>query len=251
MSFEIYSDNLIYQSTITASSENLLFPVSNIKDPRRTKVFRSVNNSDNIVLDFNETSDVDSFLITDNKFTGFGISTIILEFNATNEWSSPAETETITFDSVFGLGIAEFSVKSYRFCRIVMTSTLGYCEISKFFIGKKMELGRSINFGWSIKENELSTKQSNRYGQIFIDVIARQKVINASLGLLDKDQLDKINQWLDTVGETKPFFIKIGCDNMVNNNKRFSGMFYLSDIPTISNQNFGRYNMSMSFIEAT
>lgn len=251
MSFEIYSNNLINQSTITASSENLLFPLTNLKDPRRSKVYRSTSNSDEIILDFNETSDVDSFVITDNKLTGFGVSTITLEFNATNEWSSPAASETVTFSPKFGLGIAEFTLKSYRFCRIVMTSTLGYCELGKFFIGKKMELGRSINFNWSIKDNELSTKQTNRYGQIFTDIIIRQKTINASLSLLDKDHLDKINDWLDYVGETRPFFVKIGCDNMVNDNKRFSGMVYLSDVPTISNPYFNKYNLSMTFIEAT
>jgi len=251
MSFEIYYDNLLHQSTITTSSENLQFPISNIKDPRRTKVFRSTSNTAHIILDFNETSEVDSFVITDNKFTGFGVSTITLEFNGTNEWSDPAATEVVTFDPIFGLGIAEFETKSYRFCRILLTSTLGYCEISKFFIGKKMSLGRSINFGWTIKGNDLSAKQSNRYGQVFVDVIARQKVIGAALSLLDKDQLDKINAWLDLVSETKPFFIRIGCGNMVNNNKRFSGMVYLSDVPTISNPNFGRYNLSMNLIEAT
>jgi hypothetical protein len=252
MSFEIYHENLIDQSTITASSENLLFPLSNIKDPRRSKVYRSILNSDNIVIDFNETSEVDSFIIVADKRNGFGFSTISLEFNATDEWTSPAATESITFSTQFGIGINEFTTThSYRFCRIVLTSSLGYCELSKVFLGKKMNLGRSINFGWTIKDNELSTKQSNRYGQIFTDIILRQKIINCALSYLDKDKLDKVNSLLDSKGETKPFFVKIGCDNMVNDYNRFSGMVYLNDVPTISNQYFNKYNMSMTLNEAT
>ena len=134
MSFEIYHDNLIDQSTITASSENLLFPLSNIKDPRRSKVYRSTLNSANIVIDFNETSEVDSFVIVADKRNGFGFSAISLEFNATDEWTSPAATESITFSTQFGIGINEFTTThSYRFCRIVLTSSLGYCELSKVF----------------------------------------------------------------------------------------------------------------------
>lgn len=251
MSFEIYSDNLVRQSIITASSENAQFPVDNILDPRRSKVYRSTSSSASIVFDFGETSEVDSFFLVADKRHGLGVSTITLEFSHTNVWSSPAATEVITLNAEYNAGYKEFAVKEYRFCRMVMTSTLSFCEIANVFIGKKLDLNRSINFNWSIKDNELSRKQTNRYGQIFSDIINKQRVINASLSLLDKDQLDKINSVIDLYGETKPFFVRIGCDNMVNNPLRFSGMFYFNDIPQISNPNFNKYNLSFSLIEAT
>lgn len=251
MSFEIYSDNLVRQSIITASSENAQFPVSNILDPRRSKVYRSTSSSASIVFDFGETSEVDSFFLVADKRNGLGVSTITLEFSHTNVWSSPAATEVITLNAEYNAGYKEFAVKEYRFCRMVMTSTLSFCEIANVFIGKKLDLNRSINFNWSIKDNELSRKQTNRYGQIFSDIINKQRVINASLSLLDKDQLDKINSVIDLYGETKPFFVRIGCDNMVKNPLRFSGMFYFNDIPQISNSNFNKYNLSFSLIEAT
>lgn len=251
MSFEIYSDNLVRQSIITASSENAQFPVNNILDPRRSKVYRSTSSSASIVFDFGETSEVDSFFLVADKRHGLGVSTITLEFSHTNVWTSPAATEVITLNAEYNAGYKEFAVKEYRFCRMVMTSTLSFCEIANVFVGKKLDLNRSINFNWSIKDNELSRKQTNRYGQIFSDIINKQRVINASLSLLDKDQLDKINSVIDLYGETKPFFVRIGCDNMVNNPLRFSGMFYFNDIPQISNPNFNKYNLSFSLIEAT
>ena len=250
-SFEIYSDNLIYQSIISPNSENALFPVTNILDPRRSKVYRSTDSTASVVFDFGETSQVDSFFIVGDKRNGLGIHTITLQFNHINEWATPSASETVLIDAAYNSGITEFAVKEYRFCRMVLTSTLSYCEIANIFIGKKLDIGRSINFNWSIKENELSQKQTNRYGQIFSDIINKQRVINASISYLDKDQLDKINSVIDFFGETKPFFIKIGCDNMVSNYLRFSGMFYFNDIPTISNPYFNKYNMSFSFIEAT
>lgn len=251
MGFNIYSDNLVNQSTITASSVNLLYPVSNIKDSRRSKVFRSTSNSDSIVFDFNETSEVDTVFLISDKRNGFGFSTVTLEFNATNSWGSPAATETVTFSTEFGVGFKEFTaVHSYRFCRMVLTSTLGYCEVSNIFLGKKDNIERSINFGWTYKDEELSTKKNNRYGQIFTDIISRQKTIGCAINYLNKDQLDQFFKVYDSCGETKPFFVKIGCEEMTNDFRRFSGMVFFTDIPTVSNGSFNKYNLSMTLREA-
>lgn len=250
MSFEIYSDNLIFQSKISASSENLQFPLSNLLDPRRSKVFRSITNQVEIVFDFNETSEIDCFMIVDDKRNGFGITSIELKFYATSNWAEATEVEVIEMNPQLGIGFKEFPKKNFRFCKLTATSSLDYCELSKIFIGKKMELGRSISFGWSIKQNDLSRKQTNRYGQVFVDSVRTQKTINARLTLLDKDQLDKIFTWLDTYSEIRPFFVRIGCDNMVNDNRRFSGMVYLNDAPTITNSSFNRYDLSFTLIEA-
>lgn len=249
--FEIYSNNLIYQSKITASTQNAQFPLNNILDPRTSKVFRTTASTGSIVFDFNETSEVDSFFIVGDKRNGLGVHTITLEFNHLNEWTAPAATVSALIDAEYNSGFVEFPVKEYRFCRMVMTSTLSYCEIANIFLGNKLNLGRSINFNWSIRDNELSTKQTNRYGQVFSDIIGKQRTVNAGLSLLDKDMLDKINYMIDFYGETRPFFVRIGCDNMVNNNLRFSGFYYFNDIPQISNPSFGRYNLSMTLVEAT
>jgi hypothetical protein len=186
-----------------------------------------------------------------DKRNGLGVHKITLEFNHLNEWASPADSLVVDLDAEYNSGVTEFPVKEYRFCRMVIQSTLSYCELANIFIGKKLGLNRSINFNWSIKDNELSTKQTNRYGQIFSDIIAKQRTINAALSLLDKDQLDKINGVIDFYGETRPFFVKIGCENMVNNPLRFSGIYYFTDVPNISNPFFNRYNLSFTLIEAT
>ena len=141
-------ENLVDQATLTASSANALFPVSNLQDPRRSKVFRSTSNSANIVVDMQETSAINTIFVVADKRSGFGITSISVEFNATNTWGSPAYSIAVPFSTIHNLGFVEFpSTVNYRFARIVMTSTLGYCEISKIFIGSYLALTRSINFG--------------------------------------------------------------------------------------------------------
>lgn len=250
MSFKLYSDNLVDRSSLSSSSENLLFPISNIKDPRRSKVFRSTSNSDSVVFDFLETSDVDTVFLISDKRNGFGFSTVTLEFNATDSWGAPAATETVTFSNEFGVGFKEFTLKSYRFCRMVITSTLGYCEVANLFLGTKLNIVRSINFNWNYRDLELVNQKTNRYGQIFSDIISRQKVINCALSNLNKDQLDEFFKAYDTKGESRPLFVQLGCAEMINDYRRFSGMVYFQDIPTISNQGFNRYSLSLILREA-
>lgn len=248
---KFYIGNLVDQASVTLSNENAQFPASNIFDDRRTKVVRSTTNSDNIVFDFNETSLIDSFVIVDNPRDSFGVSTLSLQLNGSDSWGSPSFTQSIQFSTEHGVGYAEFTEQSYRYARLVMTSTLGYCELSKLFIGKAVDLGRCQNIGWNYKLDSISKITKNRYEQKFIDIIGTQKEVNLSLSLLDKDQLDQIFQVSEECNTTKPFFIRCANNQMVNENRRFAGMFYLKSSPLITNNKaFGRYDISLSLEEA-
>jgi hypothetical protein len=248
---QFFSGNLIDQATFTPSTENLNFPASNLKDARRSKVFRTTSNTSILILDFQETSEIDSIFIVDNPRNGFGVSTLSFDLNATSNFTSPAYSDSLTFSTVHGLGYKLFTQQNYRFARLNLTSALGYCELSKVFLGKHIDLWRGPNFNWSYQNKDISTVKENRYGQKFIDIIGRQKVLNISLTLLNKDQLDQIFSLYDDKGTTKPFFVTIGDDAMVNDHRRFSGMVYLNSVPTITNTSFGRYSLSLSMEEAT
>lgn len=247
--FNLFTKSLVYQSTITASSENALFPVSNLKDERRTKVFRSNTNSDSVILDFQEASEIDSIFVLAEKRNGFGFTSVTFEFNGTSNFSSPACSVNVDFSDKHALGFAEFTKISYRFCRIVMTSTLGYCELSKVYIGTKLQTQRTIKFGWTLKEDDLSLKTTNRYGQLFSDIISTQKKIGFSFSYLDKVDLELINSIIDAHAETKPIWVRIGDSSMSDDFRRTSGAFFLNDTPQITNSHFNKYALSMSLNE--
>ena len=250
MSLLFYTGNLIDNATFTASTENLSFPPSNLKDPRRTKVFRTLTNSDTLILDFQETSEIDSIFIVDEPRNGFGISTLSFDLNATSNFTSPAYSDSLTYSTIHGVGFKSFTQQDYRFCRLSLTSTLGYCELSKIFIGKELNLGKGPNFNWTYQDKDLSIVKENRYGQRFVDIITRQKQVNMAFSLLNKDQLDKIFQIYDEKSTTKPFFFSVGCSTMINDPNRFAGMVYLNSVPVITNTSFGRYSLSMTLEEA-
>lgn len=255
MSIKFLSNNLIDSAILTASTANSLYPISNIKDPRRTKTFRSTSNSDNVVIDLGSATAVDHFAIVDNWQNGFGVTSITIEANGTDAWTSPAFSTTATLDTTFGVSIKQFeSAQTYRFWRIVITSTLGYCEIANMFLGSATAITTNgVAYGWNYINKDLSRSSSSRYGQQFIDDIGTQKELtNLQFQVMDKDEIDKIFEVYDRNRVVKPLFLSfpLESDSLINNENRFNGFYYLKSEPTFTNINSGYYNTTLNFTEA-
>lgn len=253
MTIRFLSNNLIDSSIMTPSTVNAQYPVSNITDYRRTKVYRSTSNSDNIVFDFGAAEFVDSFGIVDNWQGGFGVNTLTLEANGTDDWAAPAFSTGIVLDHEFGVGIKEFTEVSYRFWRLVMTGSLGYCELANIFIGKASKVETNgVNYGWTYKNRDLSNTSTNRYGQEFTDDIGTQKELtNLQFQIMNKDEIDIIQSVWDNNRLVRPFFVyfPLEIDNLVNNDDRYNGMYKFSRVPTTTNVNSGFYNTTMTLKE--
>jgi hypothetical protein len=255
MSFIYYNYCDLDSTTITASTENAFFPASNLKDPRSTKVFRSTASSASVVFDFGSPVAIDVFACVPHFANGFGfIGSLTLEANATNTWGSPAFTTTITsgadIDTTFQVAYKEFTEQTYRYWR-VSGSGASYLELSRVYLGKNNNiLGRSISYGWNYTSNDNSKVTKNLYGQRFSDQINRQKEFNFDFKNLTKDEVDEWFKVYDYNGITKPFFMRIGCDGILNDIDRFSGEVYLDKIPSITNSFYARYDVSVNCIEA-
>jgi hypothetical protein len=179
---------------------------------------------------------------------------LTLQANETNEWGSPAYSTSVTLNTNFGVAVKEFTVKKYRFWRLVLTSTLGYCEVSNIFLGLKDEITTNdVGYNWSYTQRDLSSISFNRYGQQFSDVITTQKEIdNLAYQVMNKDEIDVILELYDTNRLTRPFFIYFDLESgsVFNDDDRFNGMYYFKDAPAFTNITSGYYNVSMSLREA-
>lgn len=255
MSFKFLANNLVDQSIISASTENSLFPASNIQHDFRTKVFRSTSNSDSVVFDLGSIEDVDHVAICDNWQDGFGVTAVTIEANATDSWGAPAFSTTMTLDTTFGVSIkALSSTQSYRYWRLVLTSTLGYCELSHVFIGKASSVSTNgVSYGWSYRNNDLKNTSRSRYGQEFIDAITTQKELsNLSFKVMNTTEIDKIFEVYDNRGTTKPLYVKVGDDTntIISNEDRFNGLYKITSAPSVSNPSaFGLYDVTLSVRE--
>ena len=247
------SNNLVDGASIVGSNEDAQYPASNIQHEFRTKVFRSTTNSDNVVFDLGAIEDVDSIAIVDNWKNGFGISTLTIEANGTDSWGAPAFSTTLTFDSSFGIGIKEFTTESYRFWRFVMTSTLGYCELSNVFIGTATEiLTNGIDYGYGWTSLDLAKKSETRYGQEYIDDIGTKKELsNLAFKVMNTTELDKIFEVYDDRRTVKPFYIKLGDDTntIISNENRLNGIYKLKSSPRVVSKTIGLWDVTLNVEE--
>lgn len=252
MSIRFYALNQVYEASLVASTENAQFPVNNIKDDRRTKVFRTTTNNGNVVLDFGGSVDIDSFMIVPHSSDGFGISALTIELNATNEWSSPAVSQVIPLDITFGVGSFEWStIQSYRFARLVFSSTLTHCEIANFFIGKRIELDNNdITYPISYRQVTRRTENENRFGQKFIDEINTQKIFSGSINTMTQNEVDQILEMADFNSITRPVFVAFESASILNDVDRLNGMYYLAADPQLEFDQGNYWNVSLSFEEA-
>jgi len=250
--FNYVTDDL---STLTPSSEDTNFPVSNLKTPLRTKVFRSTSSSCNIVIDTATTEQISDLLVLpssiDNQFGFTGDLTI--EANATNSWSSPAFSTTLTPNRENNFGIATFdTAQSYRFWRVSASSGASYAELADVFLGKAFTPGKNVDFNWTYSEKDISKITSNRYGQKYIDKITTLKEESLSIKFLTKDELEDFYSFANFVGKNKPFYIVLDNGESFSPNREFfAGKFYLRSDITYTNVAYNYYNLNMRVEECT
>jgi hypothetical protein len=252
---KFFYENLVEQATLTASSENAQYPLSNILDDRRTKVFRSTSNDTNVVFDFGTARPVDMIMLVDSGLRGFGFLTATLEFNNSDLWTTPAYSIALTIDSTYGFAFAEMaSTQSFRYARLVLTNTAGYCELSNLFLGQALDIG-DMAFSYPIRfaqENNASITK-NRFGQRFIDEVNSYKTLSGQLQTLNKSEVEALFEMAEYVSITRPIWVYFpeALSNVSENNNRLSGYYYLKADPDLSLVAGNFWNTALTLEEGT
>ncbi len=252
---KFYFNNLALDAVLTPETENAQFPAENIQDARRTKVFRSTSNADYIYFDFGSAESIDSVFLCGHILDGLGFTTASLELNSVATWVGAApSTIAITVDAENNLAFGELGTPvSYRYAKLILTSTLGYCEVSKIFIGLGENLGTENDFSYplGITFANNSTIQKNRYGQRFVDEINEQKTFRGDLRSMTNAECEVIHDLARQCSNTKPFFMRISNVNIFTDNDRVNGYYYLTQEPQFSYESGGFWSVSLAMEEGT
>jgi len=246
------TNNLVKIAEITTDNENLQFPLSNLKDDRRTKVCK-LDPEGVIVFDFGVPQEVDLFMIVAESGEILKVNSLTLQLNNVDSWVMPPVSVNIAIDEDFQIGAHAFNTSvNYRFARLVYNSLSPEAVFSKIFIGERSNTS-DLFFSYPLQYREVDNaiKAKNTLGQLFIDKINKQKQLSGSFRTLNLDENDQVLGILDDASETAPIWVYLDCNNITNNNNRISGYYYLSEVPqgTFSEGNFWDY--SFTFIEGT
>lgn len=252
MSSKFFALNQVYSANITSSSENALFPLKNIKDPRRTKTFRTTASSGWVTFDFGEAVSINALLMADNNKLGFNINSVIFKVNNSDSWGSPMFSGSVSVDSNFGFAHCLLpSTLMARYARIEFSSLDDYCELSKVFIGAKAEIQTDVTYPIDYQQNSLSRIAKNRYGQRFIDEVVTQKTLGLNFSYMSKDEMDAVFECLDYCSVTKPIWVMFDTLEITNDNDRINGYYYLMDDPKMQYVAGNYWNLAFSLEEGT
>jgi len=250
-----YFNNLAIDANLSPSSEKALYPAENIQDTRRTRVWRSTTNTDHIYFDFGSAEDLDSIVLVDSLFNGFGFTTASLELNSVATWTMGAPvTIAITIDTNNGIAYGKHSsVVSYRYAKLKLTSTLGYCEVAKVFLGVEQEVSAQVDFSYPLKfgHDDKAVIAKNRYNQIFVDEVKRFKNISGNINTMTKDEVDVMLDLDSQCSITKPFFVRFEQTeaNLLNDNDQMSGYYRLTKELGFDLTSGGYWNCSVDMEE--
>lgn len=236
MSLRFYADNLVYQSNITASSVNAQFPVDNIKDVRRSKIFKGTSGTVELVFDLLDFREIDSVAIVDSNIDGFKFDSLTVQMNNVDSWISPPVDEVVTIDFENGWANLNLpSVVTYRYVRLVLENSVDVVGVSKVFIGKSF-YNEQICFTYPIdyRQRNNATMSLNRYGQKFFDETNTAKEIKGTIPALDKNEVEELFNLLDIVSFTRPLWLNFDGVNVMQDANRFNGYYYLKSDPTVS-----------------
>lgn len=187
---------------ITATSSNLLLPVSNITNPHIARKWRgTTTGGDSIVIDAGEPITFDTIAV-------LGITGNLISINASLVDSSGAAGEvashpSMTVDQTYKTQVSlESTPRVARYFRVDLTAT-NYAEVGRIFIGARTQFSYNFVKGWSRSYSDLSSRSKTRGGQtqVFPDSVYR--TIDVTFDFLTQSDRDGFVEDIDRTNALK------------------------------------------------
>lgn len=213
-------------AVVTAASEANDLPVANVQHPHRSKVYRTgISAADEWVkFDLGSAMAVQAVILLDHTLTSSD-TTIKIQGNATDVWTSPSVDEAITFNAGTMAAFLS-STQTYQWWRIIFTKSASdeYRDIGRIFLGPFYECAKGAAFrGVRITPVDLSDTGRSLGGQTF----SNQRDIYDEIEIdfpptIPDSQMDQFIALSADVGKHTPWFVQI--DSV---NKPYEWLYYV------------------------
>jgi len=233
---------------VSANSNNINYPVSNLLDSRLTRIYKSDDSTSvTITFDLGSAKTIDNISIANHNISS-GVTVLKWQGNASNTWSSPSIDETLTWSS--GIINKSFTGGSYRYWRLEIVdsgNTDGFISIGRVY-GSEAEISPGIAPLFSHTRKSESKKSISVAGNIYGDKRYFYDMISIRWKKISHSQKAEIIEWFEAVDITDPFFITFNedCLDMVT-------YYVVMDVDQISFNllaNPAYYEAAASFREA-
>ena len=244
----LITTNLVMSSTVTVSSQDIYFPITNLKNQLRSKRFRTTSKTDQwIVNDLGSAKPVDSVIVLLPKEGTISSTQVIkIQANATNVWTTPSLDITMTVSEYRQASHYFASDETYRYWRLSITdpsATTNYVEISKLVIGKA-EVIQCAQNGFKINYDDYTKNQSNEFGTVYSDIFPTIKTFSLNYNVLTYEEIVQLEDIFIRLGSHNPIFVVLDETDVTFDKDRYSIYGLLSDSFDITHVNYKLFNSS-------
>ncbi len=128
---QIFYNNYITDTSLTASSASEGYDVDNLKVSQLKKDFNFTGNNESVIMSFSNATEIKTFIVDMGNMSS--TATITLEGNATNVWTSPSYSQVLSKTDTAAYLLLD---ETYQYWRITMDdSTVTTITIGYLFIG--------------------------------------------------------------------------------------------------------------------
>jgi hypothetical protein len=261
--FRILDYNYVFDPSvsITASSEDVNFPASNLTKFQRSRVWRSsgIAATERIVIDLKTPAAIDSFAMIFNPMEGEGIkfsesAVITLKGSATNSWTSPGVSVTPSLNNTYDAITYFFSApQTYRYWAIEIQDPLngyGYLEVSKVLLTKATQLGQLPEAGLQDAVSDLSKVAETAYGHRYSDLYPNRRQFDFSYVALTEADTKTLQEIHKRVGAIVPIGVCLDPTETLFEAQRFFLYGYLPDSHGFSNRFYSFFDSTLKLLEA-
>lgn len=249
------SENLVDAAnvSITTGTENGQFPLVNLKNHSTAVRFRSLENDIVILIDLQQTREIDSVAIHGDTNGTLGLTAASIKTSLTTDFSS-SSVDVIPLSAENLLGYKFITPVSHRYVELTLSGSGSYAEISNIFVGERINLlYQNLSIGsFNYGQTDKSGVVENAYGQKFIDKRNKLKTISGNIEFATIDEHEVLDDMFTRHGVSEPLWMIVDENGaaMSDGANRLTVYGYLSSRPKWSASGGRTYNTKVSITQA-
>jgi len=194
-------------ANVTAASNTILYPVSNVLDSRLSTIYRTDFTTEaEIIFDFGSAGPVSGAVIANHNLTS-SVSVLKLQANTINGWGSPAYEVDLTWNKK-NINL-EFSEQNYRYWRLIITDNTNsdlYLKIGRVWLGESYNTA-GIKLNIIHDRKSASKKTTSQSGQTYLDKRYFYSVVSVKFPKITRTQYYELLDLFEIVDIGVPFFV--------------------------------------------
>lgn len=238
--------------TLDTGTENSQFPLSNLYNNTTTKKFRSTGNSIVLIIDLLQTRTIDTFALVGDATGSLGVTAVSIKTSVTLDFTGSTAIP-ISLSTENNIGYEFITSVSHRYIEVTVTGNGSYVELSKIFVGERINLADisfsldSFRYGYE----DLSRAENNDYGQRFIDKRNKVKSLRGTLDFATLSETETLDDMFIRHGISEPLWIILdpNSDAMNGGQFRLAMYAYMDDMPEWNAHGGKQYSASMKLSE--